>query len=225
MKRIPAGLSLILLLTVSTLAYASQQKPGADKPQAKVEQAKVDIAALKDFVGRYELDPTMVENFIIDVMIENGELWAKPSHQPKHKLVARPNGEYTDDQGIGLVFKFNRDKQGKIIGLSLTQEGNTVDARKLEMTPASLKGNTTFKLKGYANARIVAVAGSFNNWNQSQYLFSKEGDEWVCRVDLPAGKHTYKFIIDGDWITDPANPTSEEDDRGNVNSVIVVKDK
>lgn len=218
MKRVSAVLSLLLIFAVSAPAQSNQQKSEADKPQIKI-----DVAALKDFVGRYELDPTMVENFIIDVTIENGELWAKPSHQPKHRLIARPNGEYTDDQAIGVIFKFNRDKQGKVVGLSLTQEGNTVDARKLEMAPPSLKGNTTFKLKGHTNARIVAVAGSFNNWNQSQYFFAREGDEWVCRVDLPAGKHTYKFIIDGDWITDPANPATEVDERGNVNSVIVVK--
>jgi hypothetical protein len=42
---------------------------------------------------------------------------------------------------------------------------------------------------------------------------------------LPAGRHTYKFIIDGDWITDPANPATEEDGRGSINSVIVVKEK
>ncbi|HJQ68883.1 MAG TPA: hypothetical protein VKA70_07915 [Blastocatellia bacterium] len=212
MKRLSTVLSLVILLAVSALAQTNQPP-------------KVDAAALKELVGRYELDPTMVENFIVDVTLENGELWAKPSHQPKHRLIARPNGEYTDDQGIGVIFRFNRDKQGKVIGLSLTQEGNTVEARKLEVAAPSLKGNTTFKLKGHAGARVVAVAGSFNNWNQSQYFFAREGDEWVCRVDLAPGKHLYKFIIDGDWVTDPANPDTEEDERGNVNSVLVVKAK
>ena len=220
MKRISVGLSLIILLCISALAENAQQKQEENKPQPKVE-----AAALKDFVGRYELDPTRVENFIIDVTLENGELWAKPSHQPKHRLIARPNGEYTDDQGVGVVFKFNRDQKGNVTSVSITQEGSTVEARRLTISPPSLTGNTTFKLKGHANARLVAVAGSFNEWNQSQYFFAKEGEGWVCRIDLPVGRHTYKFIIDGDWITDPANPTTEEDERGNVNSVIVVKEK
>ena len=60
-------------------------------------------------------------------------------------------------------------------------------------------------------------------WNQSQVLCGKEGDEWICRIDLAPGKYTYKFIIDGDWILDPANPDTETDDRGFTNSVLVVK--
>ena len=220
MKQISVGLAFVILLSILARAGNAQQKQDETKPQPKA-----DTAALKDFVGRYELDPSMVENFIIDVTLENGELWAKPSHQPKHRLIAKPNGEYTDDQGIGVVLKFNRDQKGNVTSVYVTQEGSTVEARKLALSPPSLAGNTTFKLKGHPNARLVAVAGSFNNWNQSQYFFAKEGDGWVCRVELPAGKHTYKFIIDGDWITDPANPATEEDERGNVNSVIVVKEK
>ena len=67
---------------------------------------------------------------------------------------------------------------------------------------------------------MVAVAGSFDDWNQSQVLCGKKGDEWTCRIDLARGKYTYKFIIDGDWILDPANPDTEDDERGNTNSVL-----
>jgi 1,4-alpha-glucan branching enzyme len=77
-------------------------------------------------------------------------------------------------------------------------------------------------LKGYADASIVALAGSFNNWNQSEFIFGKEGDEWVCRIDLEPGKHAYKFIVDGNWLLDPANPNTEDDDYGVKNSVIMV---
>jgi Glycogen recognition site of AMP-activated protein kinase len=52
-------------------------------------------------------------------------------------------------------------------------------------------------------------------------FFGREGDEWVCRIDLEPGKYSYKFIIDGNWILDPANPVTEEDAAGNVNSILV----
>jgi hypothetical protein len=42
-------------------------------------------------------------------------------------------------------------------------------------------------------------------------------------MDLTPGKYTYKFIIDGDWILDPDNATTEDDERGFTNSVITVK--
>ena len=102
-------------------------------------------------------------------------------------------------------------------------EGRKLTARKLVLPPASLKGNTTFRLKGYPGARVVAVAGSFNEFNQSQLICGREADEWVCRIDLAPGKYTYKFVIDGDWILDPDNPSTEDDERGFTNSVVVVK--
>ena len=96
-------------------------------------------------------------------------------------------------------------------------------ADKLTLPTASLTGNAAFKLKGYPNARTVALAGSFNDWNQSQTLFAREGDGWVCRINLAPGKYAYKFVVDGNWITDPANPVSEDDGNGNINSVLIVK--
>ena len=44
---------------------------------------------------------------------------------------------------------------------------------------------------------------------------------WVCRVDLKPGKYLYKFIVDDSWIVDPANSTTETDERGNINSMLV----
>ena len=87
-------------------------------------------------------------------------------------------------------------------------------------TPASLAGNTEFRLKGAAFARRVALAGSFNDWNPDATLFAKEGDGWVCRIDLPPGKHTYKFVVDGRMMIDPSNTNFEDDGGGRVNSVI-----
>lgn len=87
-------------------------------------------------------------------------------------------------------------------------------------TPPSLTGNTEFRLKGAAFARRVAIAGSFNDWNPDVTLFAREGDGWVCRVELPPGKHTYKLVVDGRMLIDPANPNFEDDGGGRVNSVI-----
>jgi hypothetical protein len=189
-------------------------------------QDKKPAANLQDYVGRYEADPSMVENFIIDIFVEKDELWIKPSHAPKRKLAAKSADSFvlTD---MEILHKFNRDAKGLVESMTIegaaTPERKSLTAKKLVLPPASLKGNTVFRLKGHADARVVAVAGTFNNWNQSQMLFGKEGDGWVCRIDLAPGKYTYKFIIDGDWILDPDNPTTEDDERGFTNSVLVVK--
>jgi beta-lactamase regulating signal transducer with metallopeptidase domain len=83
---------------------------------------------------------------------------------------------------------------------------------------------TTFRLEGFEDARIVTLAGSFNDWDPSAQLLTREGDEWVCRLELPPGKYGYKFVVDGKWMTDPANPFREKDGHGNTNSNLNVRD-
>lgn len=63
----------------------------------------------------------------------------------------------------------------------------------------------TFELKGYENAKDVFVAGSFNDWSTSEGRMERKGDKWVINTESEPGKITYKFIVDGQWITDPAN--------------------
>ncbi len=203
-----------------------QEKTTTQETKPPTQEQKPAIN-LQDYVGRYQADPNMVENFILDVFVEQDQLWIKPSHSPKSQLVA---AKMADSFGITAVngpLTFNRDAKGLVQSLTLEPSSESgakpLTAKKLTLPSPSLKGSTTFRLKGHPNARVVAVAGSFNDWNQSQVLCGKEGDEWVCRIDLAPGKYTYKFIIDGDWILDPANPDSEDDERGHTNSVLVAK--
>jgi 1,4-alpha-glucan branching enzyme len=77
----------------------------------------------------------------------------------------------------------------------------------------------TFTLKGYPDAKTVVLAGSFNNWNEKKLQMTRSGDGWTATLPLYGGKHTYKFIVDGQWTTDPANPIIEDDGYGNKNSV------
>jgi hypothetical protein len=201
------------------------EKTATQETKTPTQEQKPAIN-LQDYVGRYQADPSMVENFILDVFVEKDQLWIKPSHSLKSQLEAKSADSFVITAVNGPI-TFNRDAKGLVQSLTLTQTPaagtKQLVAKKLTLPPPSLKGNTTFRLKGHPNARVVAVAGNFNDWNQSQVLFGKEGDEWVCRIDLAPGKYTYKFIIDGDWILDPANPDTEDDERGFTNSVLVVK--
>jgi dienelactone hydrolase len=85
----------------------------------------------------------------------------------------------------------------------------------------SLVGNTAFTLQGHGEARVVALAGSFNGWDSQHTLCRKETGRWVCRVDLPAGKYLYQFVVDDEWLNDPDNPRLEDSGNGGSASVIV----
>ncbi|OCX54469.1 hypothetical protein BEL04_09530 [Mucilaginibacter sp. PPCGB 2223] len=79
-----------------------------------------------------------------------------------------------------------------------------------------------FKLNGFANAKSVIVSGSFNKWNTSELHLHRSGSQWVLPYALPAGNYGYKFIVDGRWMTDPANGNYMEED-GQTNSFLAVK--
>lgn len=80
--------------------------------------------------------------------------------------------------------------------------------------------NHEFKLNGNTNARRVTLSGTFNNWNESELRMQKNSTGWSLPVYLKDGTYEYKFLVDGNWITDPGNPSTRDDGKGNVNSYI-----
>ncbi|MCX7719254.1 MAG: glycogen-binding domain-containing protein [Candidatus Sumerlaeaceae bacterium] len=82
------------------------------------------------------------------------------------------------------------------------------------------KYRVTFRLKD-TSAKTAAVAGTFNGWNTTANLMKREGADMVATVDLVAGQYEYKFVLeDSTWLTDPSNPLTADDGRGNTNSVL-----
>ena len=84
--------------------------------------------------------------------------------------------------------------------------------------------NHTFELEGYLNARRVVLAGSFNNWDPRELRMVKTETGWQLPLFLREGTHAYKYIVDGNWITDPENPVTRPDGAGNLNSFIGIGD-
>ena len=214
-------------------AQAQTPQPAQTTPQPQVEKAAANdaerrrVEALKKYVGRYTVaagESGLLPVSTLDVTLEGGELWVKPSNAKRRRLVARGRGRFTDEV-TGSPYSFARDEEGRVTGLTFEFEKAEYAAARVELPPPSLKGNTAFRLRGYADAGVVALAGSFNQWNESQLLFGRENGEWVCRVDLDPGWYSYKFIVDGNWMLDPANPDTEEDAAGNVNSLVRVPPK
>ncbi len=202
---------LLALACSAAMAGARQQPP-----------PKPDAEALRKYAGRYELETGLAPVSTLDVTAEGGELWLKPTAAKRRRLLRKSKRVFTDEVA-GTPVRFDFDETGRSVSLTFVHEGEPFTARRVELPPPSLKGNTAFRLKGHGEASVVALAGSFNNWNQSQLLFGREGDEWVCRIDLDPGVYTYKFIVDGNWLLDPSNPDTQEDEAGNVNNVIEVK--
>jgi hypothetical protein len=84
----------------------------------------------------------------------------------------------------------------------------------------SLKANHLFELDNHPDAKEVIVTGNFNNWNKKEYRMKKKEGKWMFPMFLKQGKCTYKFIVDGNWITDPNNSLYERNEVGTNNSVL-----
>jgi hypothetical protein len=54
----------------------------------------------------------------------------------------------------------------------------------------------------------VSLAGSFNNWDANANPMTKDAEgTWRVVLALAAGKHEYKFVVNGGtWMADPDNP-------------------
>lgn len=71
----------------------------------------------------------------------------------------------------------------------------------------------------------VSVAGSFNGWDAAANPL-RDADEdgiWEAVLDLPEGRITYKFVVNGDqWFADDFAADSEPDGFGGQNSAVAI---
>ncbi|MEZ4228337.1 MAG: alpha-amylase family glycosyl hydrolase [Polyangiaceae bacterium] len=79
-----------------------------------------------------------------------------------------------------------------------------------------------------ANATQVLVTGSFSSWAATtaggalELLDDGVGNFSLTTQALPPGTHQYKFIVDGNWVTDPDNTTQVDDGFGGTNAQITL---
>ena len=92
--------------------------------------------------------------------------------------------------------------------------------------PGSRPFNVEFTLSPTSapDARTITIAGDFNDWKPETAvpMHKQPNGEWAATLQLPAGRHLYKLIVDGKWIPDPENPMQEDDPYGSKNSVVLV---
>jgi enterochelin esterase-like enzyme len=192
------------------------------KPIARSE-VKVAPAVLRQYVGRYEFDPKFAHDYVLYVSVKDGSLWVRPSILKQRQLIAESESRFYDSELPDLRLTFIKDERGNVTGVTLNTGQGDMLVKKMPSPVPSLTGNTTFTLAGHTDAEAVAIYGSFNNWIQTKNYCGREGDGWVCRIDLAPGKYTYKFLVDGVGLNDPANSLTEDDGNGHMDSVIVIK--
>ncbi len=66
-----------------------------------------------------------------------------------------------------------------------------------------LNKKQTFRLSA-PTAQNVMLVGDFTHWQKNGISMQKGNDGvWNTTIELPPGKHTYRFMVDGQWQDDP----------------------
>jgi hypothetical protein len=84
------------------------------------------------------------------------------------------------------------------------------------------KTNTLFTLKGMNAVKRLYLSGSFNNWRPRELQMTGTATGWEMPIYLADGTHTYRFVADGHWFADPANPNRFPNEFGEFNSVLLI---
>jgi len=81
----------------------------------------------------------------------------------------------------------------------------------------------TITLKGHADATLITIPGTFNNWDYSADTMKKTADGWSRELSLAPGWYMYKFRVDGSWLEDSVSADRVMNEYGTYNSLIKVE--
>jgi CubicO group peptidase (beta-lactamase class C family) len=105
----------------------------SDKMVAPAAKVTVDPTVLSSYVGKYEGDPTAMPNLIIEISLENGELYITSPLRPKTKLLAQTPTEFIVSESSATA-TFNKGENGSVMGLTLKTRMGVINARRLPTT-------------------------------------------------------------------------------------------
>jgi glycosidase len=107
--------------------------------------------------------------------------------------------------------------------VSASSDGKTTFSRAVAVRVTAPR-RTVLRYKPAKSVKSVAAAGDFNSWNPSASPMTGPDKKGFYSIELKlaAGEYNYKFVVDGQWLADTANPASVPDGFGGTNSVVFV---
>ena len=134
-------------------------------------------------------------------------------------------------KGVSLI-RHNEKSKGAMDYLLLSQEIINKAAGEEQgvlgngaLRPASPMNQLRDFIYNTIGAKEVHLVGDFNNWSISRnsLLWQKEEGLWQKRLFLRPGHYRYKFVVDGQWTTDPANDRLESNPYGGLDSILEIE--
>jgi len=89
--------------------------------------------------------------------------------------------------------------------------------------PAVTRDGVMFTVEA-PNAAHVQLVGDFNDWTPDGGEMEPVGRVWKKMVKLAPGRYQYRYVIDGQWRSDPRNAAVEPSPFGGENSLLVLEE-
>ena len=113
----------------------------------------------------------------------------------------------------GKVTAYVRERESQIAKQMATEEPGKIAPKK----------EVTFSIHA-PHAKEVFVTGSFCAWKKDAHKMSKTlQGMWFKSISLAPGRYEYRFIMDGEWVSDPECKDRVDNPHGTHNSVIEVR--
>lgn len=172
---------------------------------------------------QFDLDSTLIAQVYQgkSVITVGGETWNAKKVKPDLVELSKPvQSETGKNLKVDELF-LEIDKWANFAGnAAQTSVVYGVNDFKLSYVFVYNQKTARFYLPASTTADKVYIAGTFNGWSTTQTPMQRVSDGWMVYVDLKPGKYSYKFIIDGEWMTDPNNKLRERDGEGDYNSIV-----
>ena len=97
----------------------------------------------------------------------------------------------------------------------------TTEGVRIARAPAVTPEGVVFTIEAPSAAR-VQLAGDFNDWTPDGSEMEAVGPLWKKLLKLAPGRYRYRYVIDGEWHSDPYNAAVEPSPFGGDDSVLVL---
>jgi CubicO group peptidase (beta-lactamase class C family) len=179
----------------------------------------INPAVYKNYAGYYEID----QGYPVTIASQNNSLYLIWALGNVYRMNPLSKTKFWIAREGAPTYEFIKDDKNEVIAVKREWNGGTAEGKRIFIPAPIMNGKTSFRLRGFSDALTVSISGSFNKWDSRQALLKKEQGEWVGKMDLPAGKHLYRFVVDNKFMPDPQNPLQETDNEGNICSVLIVQ--
>ena len=124
-------------------------------------------------------------------------------------------------ENIALLYSIRQNiVEGTLLQRQIEFELDRIHRGKQDdITPRTVR----ISLKGFPDAKVVTIPGTFNNWQIDADTMKKDKDGWCLDLQLRPDWYMYKFIVDGVWMEDPANPDKVQTEYTTYNSIMKVE--